>query len=442
MKFKVYSLAGKMAIFCIVAIFILVATQSGLLFLDAPFYVATAGALLLVVPLVFLYCEVVFRQHKHVIDTLTNGLKSINDEDFSIRIAEHRNYELRDLLRMYNTLTSSLRQHRQSSNQREILLDSIVQASPMGIILLDTFHHIVYSNSEAAQLLKSPKLEGMALHQSIKKLHPNLQVAITEQQTGLISFEQHDLKQSYYLSFKQVTLNQKPHQLLIFKNVSHELSQEEINMWKNAIRLISHELNNSLAPISSLTTSAKTMVEQNKHLELLPDILQTIDQRTTHLSEFIAQYAHFARLPKPNFAYHDLAPLFDQVNKLYPFDMLASLPVARAYFDIAQMEQVLINILKNAHESGSPPQEIAVKVVKDYTRLRVAVVDRGTGIIDGNHHQALQPFYSTKSDGTGLGLSLCNEIICAHQGLIKLKNRERGGLMVEFDIPLQDTKYN
>ncbi|OCQ19842.1 hypothetical protein A7985_18200 [Pseudoalteromonas luteoviolacea] len=442
MKFQWYSLAGKMAIFCIGVILVFVAIQSGLRFLDAPFEVATAVSLLFVIPLIFTYCELIFKQHKHALDTLTNGLKSIHDQDFSIRIAEHHSYELNDLLRMYNTLAGSLKLQRQSSNQREILLDSIVQASPMGIILLDTFYHIVYSNNEATQLLKTPKLEGMALHHSINKLHPNLQIAITEQQTGLISFEQHDQKQSYYLSFKQVTLNQKPHQLLIFKNVSHELSQEEINMWKNAIRLISHELNNSLAPISSLTTSAKTMIEQNKHLALLPDILQTIDQRTTHLSEFIAQYARFARLPKPNFAYHDLAPLFAQVNKLYPFKMLAPLPVTHAYFDIAQMEQVLINIIKNAHESGSEVDEVAIKVVKDYTRLRIAIVDRGSGIIDGNHHQALQPFYSTKANGTGLGLSLCNEIIYAHQGQIKLKNRERGGLMVEFDIPLQDTKYN
>ncbi|TQF71574.1 sensor histidine kinase [Pseudoalteromonas luteoviolacea] len=439
MKLKWSSLAGKMACFCAGFILMLVAMQFGLTLLGVPFEVATGVSLLLVLPMVFVCCEMIFRQHKRAIDTLTNGLKSIQDGDFSIRLSSHHNADLTEALVMYNKLAQNIKHQRQSINQRELLLDSIVQASPMGIVLLDTFHHIVYFNNEATQLLQRPKLDGVSLHQCVDKLHPNLQRAIAERQTGLISFEQNDQKQSYYLSFKKVMMNQKHHQLLVFKNVSNELSQEEINMWKNAIRLISHELNNSLAPISSLTTSAKTMVEQSKHLDMLPDILQTIDQRTTHLSSFIAKYAQFAKLPKPNMDYHELAPLFEQVSQLYPFQLLAPLPVERAFFDLAQMEQVLINILKNAHESGSKSDDVAVKVVKDYARLRIAVVDRGSGIIDGNHHQALLPFYSTKADGTGLGLSLCNDIVYAHQGHIKLKNRQQGGLMVEFDIPLQDT---
>ncbi|MDK1289351.1 sensor histidine kinase [Pseudoalteromonas umbrosa] len=434
------SLAGKMAALCTAFIVLAVSIQSAFIFIGAPILVALPLSLLITLPFMFFCCEYIFQQHKIIIDTLTNGLKSLYDNDFSIRIAAQTHSELGAAVHMYNKLTKRLKKQRQTLNQREILLDSIVQASPIGIVLVDPYKHIVYFNNESTQLLQSSKLDGMTLHQCCENLPPQLQKSIMQAQSGLISFEHNDAKQSYYLSFKTVTFNHQPHQLMIIKNVSVELGQEELHMWKNAIRLISHELNNSLAPISSLTSSAQNMLKNNKHLDLLPDILQTVDQRAQNLSEFIAQYARFARLPKPNLDYHAIKPLLDQVSALYSFKLLDSLPIEHAYFDSTQIEQVLINILKNAHQSGSDPEQIAVKVVKDYNRLRVAVVDRGSGISNGNLHQALLPFYSTKPDGSGIGLSLCNDIIHAHQGQLKLKNRVQGGLMVEFDIPLRDTQ--
>ncbi|KID58480.1 hypothetical protein JF50_07435 [Pseudoalteromonas luteoviolacea] len=440
MNTKRRSLAGKMAAFCTLFIVLATSIQSAFFFMGVPIIVGLLLSLLITLPLAFFCCEFIFQQHRRVIDTLTNGLKSLYDNDFSIRIAEQRHLELGAAVHMYNKLTQQLKKQRQTLNQREILLDSIVQASPMGIVLVDPYKHIVYFNNESTQLLHSSKLDGMTLHQCCENLPPQLQKSIMQAQSGLISFEHNDIKQSYYLSFKNVMFNHQPHQLMIMKNVSQELGQEELHMWKSAIRLISHELNNSLAPISSLTASAKNMLEQNKHLELLPDILQTVNQRAQNLSEFIAQYARFARLPKPHFGYHSIKQLFDQVRALYPFELLESLPIEQGYFDNTQIEQVLINILKNAHQSGSPVEHIAIKVIKDYHRLRIAVVDRGCGITSGNLHQALLPFYSTKPEGSGIGLSLCNDIVHAHQGQLKLKNRAQGGLMVEFDIPLRDTQ--
>ncbi|AOT09128.1 sensor histidine kinase [Pseudoalteromonas luteoviolacea] len=440
MNAKLGSLAGKMALFCTLFIVLSGSIQLAFTIIGAPALVGFLISLLITLPVTYFCCEYIFQKHKGVVDTLTSGLKSLHDNDFSIRITELQHSELGEALNMYNKLTQQLKKQRQTLNQREILLDSIVQASPMGIVLIDPYKHIIYFNNESTQLLQLPKLEGMTLHQCCEKLHPNLQKSVMQAQSGLISFEQGDAKQSYYLSFKTVTFNHLPHQLMIIKNVSQELGQEELHMWKNAIRLISHELNNSLAPISSLTSSAKNMLEKNKHLELLPDILQTVDQRAQNLSEFIAQYARFARLPKPDFGYHCIQSLFDQVSALYSFEQVGQLPVEQAYFDNTQIEQVLINILKNAHQSGSAAEHIAIKAVKNYDRLHIAVVDRGSGILNGNLHQALLPFYSTKPEGSGIGLSLCNDIIHAHQGQLKLKNRKLGGLMVEFDIPLRDTE--
>lgn len=259
----------------------------------------------------------------------------------------------------------------------------------------------------------------------------------SSQGSGIVSFEHNDLKHSYYIANQIVTYNHQPHQLVLCKDLSLEIGKEELQLWKNAIRLISHELNNSLAPISSLTSSAETILEKNSHLDLLPDILQTINQRASNLNAFIAKYAEFARLPKPNISKQSLASTLQNVQKLYTFELLADLPCEHAYFDVLQLEQVLINLLKNAHESGSNLSDIGIKVVKDYDRVRFAVVDRGQGITQGKINQVTLPFFSTKQGGSGLGLSICSEVISAHQGQLKLKNRANGGVMVEFDIPLK-----
>lgn len=165
-------------------------------------------------------------------------------------------------------------------------------------------------------------------------------------------------------------------------------------------------------------------------------MLGTINRRTENLSEFVAKYSEFARLPAPNISEQPLQPLLDTVGKLYDFTSLAPLPVERAFFDPIQVEQVMINLVKNAHESGSKIDEIGVKLLVDYQRLIVVVVDRGVGMEEEKLANAVLPFFSTKPSGTGVGLSICNEVTIAHGGQLKLFNREKGGLMVQFDLPL------
>lgn len=372
---------------------------------------------------------------------LYDGIKSFKDGDFSIRIYPSGDKHLAPILDLYNDLASNLTEQRQTLSQKEHLLDSIVQASPMAIVLFNPYKQVVYHNQQANEFLAiKGKLKGKTLYEVLDNVSPPIQSFLLELGSGIVSFELNDMKQSYYIANQTVTYNHQPHQLMLCKDLSAEIGKEELQLWKNAIRLISHELNNSLAPIASLTSSAEAIIEKNVHLDLLPDILQTINQRAVNLNTFIAKYAEFARLPKPTISQHSLANLLQNVQKLYEFELLADLPCEYAYFDATQLEQVLINLLKNAHESGSNKSEIGIKVIKDYQRLRFAVVDRGRGIAQGKLSQVTLPFFSTKQGGSGLGLSVCTEVISAHQGQLKIKNRTKGGVMVEFDISLINLK--
>src|SRR5690606_24784144 len=205
------------------------------------------------------------------------------------------------------------------------------------------------------------------------------------------------------------------------------------------IRVISHELNNSLAPIASLAHSGTELLRRGQH-ERLPAALATIEERARHLEGFIRDYARFAKLPSPRREPVDwarfVAQLRSQVDFRYEGQRLQSgNDIGR--FDAAQLEQCLLNLLRNAHESGSAAGEVALSLRRGANAWRLDVLDRGSGMSEAVLANALLPFYSTKRHGTGLGLALAREIAEAHGGRIALLNREGGGLCVSLVLPDQ-----
>lgn len=165
-------------------------------------------------------------------------------------------------------------------------------------------------------------------------------------------------------------------------------------------------------------------------------MFDSIGERARHLHGFISGYARFARLPTPQWQPVDWAPFLDGLREQWAFGIDDVVPAATAHFDRAQIEQVLINLLRNAHESGSPPDAVRLGVTRHGAEWRVEVCDRGLGMSEQVLANALLPFYSTKRSGTGLGLALAREIVEAHGGRITLGNREGGGLRIVLTLPV------
>jgi len=366
---------------------------------------------------------------------LAGTVTSYRDGDFAFSLAWERNDELGDLVAAHNALGDTLRRQREGLVQRELLLDTMVQNTPVAMLLCDAGGHIVYANVAARKLLGGGRrLEGVRLADLLEAAPETMREAVARGGDGLFVVERDDEEEIIYLARSGFRLNGRPHELFVLRHLTVELHRQEVRTWKKVIRVISHELNNSLAPIASLAHSGGELVKRGKH-DQLAKVFTTIAERARHLEQFIQGYARFAKLPSPRPELTAWSEVVDRLRAQIAFQVDGPLPDARARFDLSQLDQALVNLLRNAHESGSPIDDVQLRVRRLPNAVAIEVSDRGTGMTEAVLSNALLPFYSTKRGGTGLGLALVREIAEAHGGRVSLANRDGGGLRVTITIP-------
>jgi PAS domain S-box-containing protein len=433
-----FSVAGKVALLVGVHVVVTagVAAAASLL-LPQPVLVFAAGASAGTV-LALLTVRRSLASARRTLTALSDGVRSFRDTDFSMRLAATRDDELGELVALYNEMGDALRAERHDIYQRELLLDTVLQGAPVGIILEDRNGRVVYGNRAARDLLGArARLEGRMMADVLSGCRRELREALAAPGDALFTVGGEGEEETYRTARRVFHLNMQPNVLHLVERLTPELRRKEVEVWKRAIRVMSHELNNSLAPIRSLSHSARQAAGRPEHTALLEGILATIEERATHLAAFLEGYARFARLPQPRPEPVDWRQFLESVHAMSPFQLAAVPPAEPGWFDAVQMQQVLINLLKNAQESGSPPQEIGVSVhLTAQAESVLRVVDRGPGMDPSVMKRALLPFHSsTKQAGSGVGLALCKEIVEAHGGGLRIENRTGGGLVVTCWLP-------
>jgi two-component system, NtrC family, nitrogen regulation sensor histidine kinase NtrY len=430
-----YSLAGKLAMLGAIPLVISIGAA-----VVAEHYLGSPSLSLLVasaigVPLWAYFASRALDPVTSVFRALGGTASSYRDGDFSFSVHWGGSDELGDLVAAHNDLGSILREQRLSLVQRELLLDTMVQHTPVSMILSDPAGHIVYANLAARRLIHDgQRLEGRTVAGVVEASPTPLRDALSRGGDGLFTIGSDDEEEIFHLARRNFRLNGRAHELLLIRQITDELRRQEVRTWKKVIRVISHELNNSLGPIASLSQSGGELVQRAQY-EKLAKIFGAIEERAHHLDLFIRGYAQFSKLPAPRIEDVPWADFLGRLRAQITFELEPPPADWKGRFDPGQIEQALLNLVKNAHESDSPPAEIVVRLQRVPEWFRLEVLDRGTGMSEAALQNALVPFYSTKRTGTGLGLALVREIAEAHSGRIALATREGGGMIFTLALP-------
>ena len=388
------------------------------------------------------------------LQTLANVIGSLREEDYSFRARNATPEDaLGELSLEVNTLADMLSSQKVRSIEATALLQRVVDEIDAPLFAFDPRLELRLVNPAGEHLLRQNATRMMGR----KAAELGLQECLTATNETVVELNVGESQARWLLRRSSFRQNGVPHTLVVLSDVSRALREEERRAWQRLIRVLGHELSNSLAPIKSIAGSLTSRVQS---ADLTPEVrndlqrgLEIIETRSASLQRFLEAYRKLAQMPKPNLKDVPLSALISRVAAL---EMRVKVclregPDVVFQADPDQLEQMLINLIRNAADavlentgtSAKKPSEqapcpqtagVVVRWDADADEIMLAIEDEGPGLL--NPANVFTPFYTTKPNGSGVGLVLCRQIAEAHGGSIEISNRRNGpGCVVKVVLP-------
>lgn len=376
---------------------------------------------------------------------LTRFLESVKYSDFiSGFTADNKlGKSFKDLNKAFNEVLEAFRKARSEKEEHWQYLNSVVQQVRTGILSYDTDGTVQLINTNAKRFIGVTSIKNI---RELIPLNPKLYHAINSVEAG--KSELFKSSNELYLSIQSTELRIRgvDVKLVTLQNIQPELQKQELEAWQNLTRVLRHEIMNSITPISSLTSTLREILDHdmvlkdNGNYEMkdegaqdLREGLSTIENRSKGLIKFIDAYREYTSLPKPIMATVRLKDLIEKVAQLMKTELKKtqidfhyeySSEYLTIHADVEMIEQVLINLLKNAIEALAETENPSLKLIGRYDEnaIKIEVIDNGPGIIKEALEHIFVPFYTTKRTGSGIGLSLSRQIMQMHNGSLSVES--------------------
>lgn len=320
--------------------------------------------------------------------------------------------------------------------------DTILKRIDFGVVIIDTNRKVKWINKAALDILGKPQPRQL---NDLKNVSPDLPEIIDKmipRETKIIKIEREKKQRQLAVTSVIFTAEGKEMKLISLKNIESVLEESESDAWKKLIRVLTHEIMNSITPIISLAETFSGLEENEENRELMPRAMQTIHRRSKGLVDFVNNYQKLTRIPTPVIAEFQMKEMMDDISHLMRADGLRFSCIIddeqmAVEADRALLEQVIINLIRNACEAAQPKSnpQVDVHISKSqYQRPIIRISDNGQGILPEVMDKIFVPFFTTKPAGSGIGLSICRQIVNLHGGTLTVDSEPDVG--TEFTIKL------
>ena len=411
--------------FFFILVFFLVAIMGFLIYISETvvvkyLYIAEALMLLLMLYLILFYRKIV-----KPMNTIGSGMELLREQDFSSRLSHVGQQEADRVVNVFNRMMEQLKNERLRLREQNHFLDLMINASPMGVIIMTLDEEVSQLNPMAMKMMgvRPEEAEGRKLSEIDSPLALEL-AAIPNGETSTVRLNDSSISSFVDRGFQ--------HPFYLMEGLTDEVMKAEKKAYEKVIRMIAHEVNNTTAGITSTLDTVEQALSESEGMEDICDVMRVCTERCFSMSHFITRFADVVKIPEPRFTPTNLNDLAFTCKRFMEgmcndrnirLQLICDESLDDVKLDASLFEQVLVNIIKNAAESIGQDGQI---IIRTSLPTAIEVVDNGPGISKETEAKLFSPFFSTKPNGQGIGLIFIREVLSRHGCTFSLRTYADG----------------